>query len=403
MTRLVRIGVVVFVAACWGGARTFVAAQAPARGPAPGEVKSDPIKCWWGTDKNAVHVGEQFTLTLSCGVIETSQITVVVSQNQFEPTAVQIAPFQVISGTRYEDIQAPPWRYVQHQYALRLISERAFGQDVDIPSIKVTYNIRTASSGTEQGKDLTYVLPSLPIRIVSLVPRRAADIRDSSRDTFADIEAQRFRATGELVAAVVFFGFSVVLLGLAGVRVAGRFRTRVPAAARPLPSSTVLRGCLHGLDRLKSDVSHNGWTPELAGRALTVLRIAGAVALDRPVAQPVVDRHVPGREGQLPLRKGIWRPKRALVSASVTAEVIDSQLAGSNGKGLGPRRQAILEEIRNSLRVFGTARYSPNSHLDRAALDTALDKGASAVQRLRMTKLWPRRSPGLPVRAAEGL
>jgi hypothetical protein len=39
--------------------------------------------------------------------------------------------------------------------------------------------------------------------------------------------------------------------------------------------------------------------------------------------------------------------------------------------------------------VFSAARYSRNGHLDTSALDAALDNGAAAIRRLRVTKLWP--------------
>lgn len=383
-----RVGVVVMVLACGAWFSTLVDAQAPARAPAPGEVASDPIKCWWKTDKNAVQIGEHFTLALTCGVVEAGRITVVPDLKQLEPATIQLTPFEVVDGARHEDIQAPPWRYFEYEYTVRLIGEGSFGQDVDIPSINVTYNIQSTSAGIE-GRDQIYALPALPIRIASLVPKKATDIQDASRETFGDIEARRFRATGELVAAGIFFGFAVVLVGLAVVRTVGRYRERVRVVARPLPSGTVLRGCLRGIGRLKSDVAREGWTPELAGRALTMFRIAGAVALDRPVAQAVVGMNVPGREGQLVLRKGILRPRRAMVSAPTTAAAMARQPGNGNRPGL--RTQAMLEEIRDSLHVFNAARYSRNGHLDTTALDTTLEIGTSAIRRLRFTKLWPMR------------
>jgi hypothetical protein len=159
-----------------------------------------------------------------------------------------------------------------------------------------------------------------------------------------------------------------------------------------LPTRAVLSGGLREIGRLKSDVAREGWTSELAGRALSIFRIAGAVALDQPVAQSVVDPQVPGREGQLVLRKGLFRRRRALVSASTTADAITRGLTKSNGAGPSPSRKATLEEIRDSLLVFNAARYGRNGHFETAELDRALDNGASALRRLRLAKLWPGRS-----------
>src|SRR5262245_2151455 len=83
----------------------------------------DPIKCWWKTDKSAVEVGEQFTLTLTCGVIETRGTTVVPKMDQLDPGALQLDPFEVVGGSRHDDIQAPPWRYFQYEYTVRLIGQ----------------------------------------------------------------------------------------------------------------------------------------------------------------------------------------------------------------------------------------------------------------------------------------
>ena len=398
-----RVSLVVMILSCLARFGTPLAAQAPATAPGEGEIEVDPIQCWWKTDKNAVHVGEHFTLALTCGVVETSRIRVQPSPNQLEPTTVQLTPFEVLTGTRHEDIEAPPWRYFQYEYTVRLLADGFFGQDIEIPPVSVAYTIQWTSDGGTEGRDQTYVLPALPMRIMSLVPTATTDIRDGSRETFADIEARRFRATSELVAAGIFFSLAAVLVGLAAVRVVSHVRERKAAVARPLPSGTVLRGCLRGIGRLKSDVSREGWTPELAGRALTVFRIAGAVGLGRPLAQTVVDRHVPGREGQLVLPKGMLRQERALISSRTTAGAMASQLANGDGQGPDARAQATLEDIRDSLHVFNAARYGRNGDLDAGALDIALDNGTSAIRRLRFTKLWPMRTAGTLAKSAAGL
>ena len=372
-----------------------------AQTPGLNEVELDPIKCWWKTDRSAVHVGEQFTLLLTCSVIDTARIRVEADASKLDPAAITLVPFEVLGGTRFKDIQAPPRRYFQYAYTMRLVGDEFFGRDVDIPSMQVTYNVNVTSGNQTNGNqtegvERLYVLPSLPIRLLSLVPATATDIRDPSSETFADIETRLFLATGALVAAGISFGFAVVLVGLAAVRIVGRYRTRMPAVARLLPSGRVLGGCLRAVDQLRSDVVRAGWTPELAQRALALLRIGGAVALGRPVAQTVVDGDAPQGEGQLELRKGRLRPRRTMVSAPTTAAAIAAQLANGSGRGPGPRTTAVLEEIHDSLRVFSAARYGRNGQLERDELDSALDHGASAIRRLCVMKLWP-------MRAAEAL
>src|SRR2546428_11685485 len=84
--------------------------------PLAAQPPKDPIKCWWKTDKSAVEVGEQFTLTLTCGVIENRGTTAVAKTDQLDPGALHLEPFEVVSGTRHDDIQAPPWRYFHYEY-----------------------------------------------------------------------------------------------------------------------------------------------------------------------------------------------------------------------------------------------------------------------------------------------
>jgi hypothetical protein len=363
-------------------------ARPPQKPHAPGDVEVDPIACWWKTDKSAVHVGERFTVTLTCSIVETSRVKAVPDLNQLEPTTVALSPFEVVKGLRHEDIRTPPWRYIQYEYTARLLGDAFFGKDVDIPGVKITYHIQSSIGGGSQGRDQTYALPALTMRVNSLVPRKAADIRDTSSDTFADIEARRFRSTGELVAAAICFGFAVVLVGLALVRVLGRYRVRTPAAVRPLPLGFVLGGCVRAADRLKADVMRDGWTPELVGRALTVFRIASAVALGRPVAQSIVNMNAAGHEGVLALRKGIFRGKHVMVSTSTTPGTIARAAAPS------PRMQLMLADFTESLRVLGIARYGRNGQLDTTALDAALEHGTSALRRLRIATRWPMRMAG---------
>ncbi len=398
-------GIVAIVLALGGSARGQSQSQgvrAPQKPHAPGDVEVEPIACWWKTDKSAVHVGERFTVTLTCSIVETSRVKAVPDLNQLEPTTVALSPFEVVKGLRHEDIRTPPWRYIQYEYTTRLLGDAFFGKDVDIPGVKITYHIQSSIGGGSQGRDQTYALPALTMRVNSLVPRKTADIRDTSSDTFADIEARRFRSTAELVAAAICVGFAVVLVGLALVRVVGRYRVRTPAAVRPLPLGFVLGGCVRAADRLKADVMRDGWTPELLGRALTVFRIASAVALERAVSQSIVNMNVAGREGELALRMGIFRPKQAMVSTSTTPGTIAKALGNVTGNGTvpPPRTQLLLADFEESLRVLGVARYGRNGQLDTTALDAALENGTSALRKLRVATRWPMRMASALSRSA---
>jgi len=388
-----RRSVLLIVLVCGASFWTRLDAQ---RAPASASVAAESIKCWWKTDKDAVLIGEQFTLTLTCGVVENSRTKVAADAKQFEPTALSLAPFEVLGGTAHEDIQDPPWRYFQREYRMRLLGETFFGQDVDIPALKIAYGMRSATTGEAEGRDQTIVLPALPMRVQSLVSKNAKNIRDGSTETFGDIETRLSQARSTLTAAGVLFAFALMLLGLSARKLVGRYRERAPAKKRPLPAHAVLRGCLQGVGLLKSDVAREGWTEEMVGRALTLFRIAGAVALGRRVAQTVVDRDVDGRTGQLKVRKGRLSRKRTLVSAPTTADAIARQLA--NGTAPEPRTRLALGEIRESLLVFNAAHYRRNGQLDVTALDAALDHGETALRRMRFSTRWP-----WPIRTADAL
>ena len=367
-------------------------AQTPAlapRAPRAGEVESDPIRCWWKADRTAIRVGERFGLVLTCGVIEAGPITVVPVLNQLEPGALSLTPFEVVSGSRRDDVVAAPWRYVQFEYVVHLLSDGFFGQDVTIPALTVTYNLQERGAGT-QGRDQTYILPPLPMRILSLVPRGADDIRDASGQTFASIESRRFRASAATIAAWICFVFGAVFALFAVVRAAGQIRVRDKGVVRPLPAPSLLRGCLAALAQVKADAARAGWTSELSRRAAAALRIAGAVALGRRVTQSFVGADAAERDGQLTVYTGWPRRRRVLLSAATTSLTIAAGL--SNGHGPGAQTRASLESISGALGVLATAGYGRTSQEDPSALDTALEDSTQAVRRIRAGTLWPGRT-----------
>ena len=387
LVRVVMVaGVIVGALSAPAGAQTTAA-----RGKGKeGEVQSDPIKCWWKADRTAVRVGERFGLVLTCAVIEAGPITVVPVLNQLEPGALSITPFEVVSGARGEDMVAPPWRYVQFDYSVRLLSDGFFGQDVMIPGVTVTYNLQNA--GGTQGRDQTYTLPSLPMRILSLVPKSASDIRDASGQTFASIASRRFRASLANILAWVSFAFAGVLAIFALVRAIGHFRAKNVVAVRKLPMPSVLGGCLDTISEVASDASKTGWSPDLARRAGAAMRIAGAVALERPVAQSFVGPDAVVHDGQVTVRKGWIRPRRVLLSASVTSKAIASHLG--NGRRMRPATRVRLESISDALGVFSAASYGRNGKPDSSALDAAVESSKDAIRALRTSARWPMRTAG---------
>ena len=86
------------------------------------------------------------------------------------------------------------------------------------------------------------------------------------------------------------------------------------------------------------------------------------MALRRPVAQEYVARDTAERPGQIAVRAGLLRPKRAMVSAAVTSSVIAAHLA--NGHPPSGSARAALEPLGESLRVFNAAAYGREGDAD---------------------------------------
>lgn len=386
-----RIGLVLVGAGYLGWAVASLAAQSSTPAANAGSGAS-PMNCWWKTDKSAVRVAEPFGLTLTCRVMETDRVKVVPNLAELEPTAIELTPFEVLEGTRAQDIVVPPWRYLQYVYRVRLLGDEFFGKDIAIPATNLPFRVQTGGTETVEGAEQTYLLPAMQIRILSLVPAQAADILDPTTDTFADLEARRFRTRLELVASAIFFGFAAVAATVGAVRARERFRHRGPAVEKTVPVRTVLGGCAREIDLVRAEALRDGWTSTLAARALAPFRVAGAIALRQPVAQTWVAVHTPARDGQLALRHGLLRRRHALVSASLTAEAIDRLRTAGNGGRPKNAGQDIVDPIREALAALNAVRYGRVGEVDVQALDRTLNDGCRALHRLRMARLWPARA-----------
>ena len=387
------------------GGVPHAAAQAkpsPARTPADDRIALDPIKCWWRSASMAVVVGERFVVTLTCGIVETSAVKTALNRDNLEPAALTLTPFEVVGGVRREDVVTGPWRYFQYEYTLRLVGDEFFDREVPIPALGITYHVVATATETQE-REHTYTLPPLPMKVVSLVPKQATGMREAPPEPFASIEARRFRSTAELIAAAVSSGFAVLLFGVAIARTVGRYREQRPQEAATITTGSALRGSLRAVAQLKRDVARDGWTPETAARALAPLRLAGAVAVGRPVAQSVAAAATPLREGQVAVRSGWIRRRRVVASGAASTATVARSLAAPGAGVPSPSRDAAeLEAIAESLRVFSAARYGRSATLDTTALESALGQAESAIRRLSYKSLWPFRPRTTAAGAARG-
>jgi hypothetical protein len=337
--------------------------------PAAGQtqnVEADPITCWWRTGAGGVRIGESFQVVLTCSLLETEAARAIADESGLEPSVVQLPPFDVVSGRRAKDVVTAGRRFVQYDYYLRIIAENAFGRDVSLPALQLTYRIESRVAGNStvaavQGRDFTYNLPPLSIRVLSLVPDNAIDIREAPIATFDEIANRAFRGTVLRVAATIAFVAAALVAALALVGIARRRRAASTGAGRVLSDSAILDSVRRELAAIR-DESRSGWTPALMGRALAAMRIAAAYEAGRPVTQTLAPAGASAVDGQLAVN-GRAR-EVAFVSGSATA-----------GDGLAP---------------FIEARYGRDGAFDAARLDASIDESLRVVEQLA-----ERRKPSL--------
>lgn len=360
--RLTRLVLVVLIAS-----GPVLSAQEPLQ-----DVEVDPITCWWRSSTSAVRSGEPFTLALTCAVVETESTKVVPDQSRLEPAVVQLAPFEVIEGARAPDMRVPGKRFFQYEYRLRLINEAAFGGDVDVPELQIGYTIESTVARGEaiQGRDLTYNLQPISIRLLSLVPSDTMDIREAPAAAFAAVEARESRANLLRLVATILFVLSGVVLIVMLARLFTRRRATVAVETWKRSPTAIAAAARRELATVRQQ-SRGGWDADLAGRALAALRIAATLATGRAVGQVRATAGTTPVDGQL-LVKGPLGRGGALVSGSVTP-----QTAGDGN-------------IASSLQALGAARYGRADAADSLVLDEALQAAETTAARAASTHAWYR-------------
>jgi hypothetical protein len=358
-------------------------------------TKADPIQCWWRTSAGAVRVGEPFTLVLTCAVLETGDVKVVPDQTKLEPSVVQFAPFEVNGGSHGADLRTDDRRFFQYEYKLRVIAENLFGKDVALPETKINYRVqsKTGQGTSIEGRDQVYVLPAQSIRVLSLVPGDATDIRDSGTETFGEIDQRAFRANLLTVVGGILFALAGLLGALALVRLIAKYRKPVSEAEHVMPDLAVLRGVGRELSAIKRERESGGWNGELSARALAALRVIGSYATGRRVAK-AIEPPAPGSpapDGQLVMRTGFPRRKRIVISGSATTATVGRELKRVSNNGSSAARANELESLEQSLSRFTAAQYSRNGSLDDSVLDESLDSGVQILRRLKLEHTWPMR------------
>jgi hypothetical protein len=333
-------------------------------------VEVEPITCWWRSSTSAVRSGEPFTLTLTCQVVETETTKVVPDQSKLDASVVQLQPFEIIGGSHAPDMRVPGKRFFQYEYRLRLINEGAFGADVDVPQLQISYRIESQVARGEavQGRDLNYNLLPISIRLMSIVPEDTMDIREAPAAAFQAVEARESRADLLRLVGTILFGLAGVVLLVMLVNMFRQRRVKTTVDAWRVSGRGMASAAQKELAAVRAQ-SRGGWDSELAGRALAATRIAATLVSGRAVGQVRVKEAALPLDGQL-LMKGLLGRGGALVSGSITPQSTkDAALA-------------------SSLETFTRARYGRDSKLDSSALDEALEAATAAARRAASHHSW---------------
>jgi hypothetical protein len=387
-------------------ALTALLAPAMAQAQPPAARASDgvdPIRCWWRSSAGAVAIGEPFETSLTCALYDDASTSVIADESRLGAMAIQLGVFEVLGGTHPADLQTDTHRFFQYHYTLRVIDRDVIGKDATFPDIQVSYRVHTRSGAdSTEGRDRTYVVPGQSIRVLSLVPGAAADIRDTPGENFAQVESLRFRSRALQLAALGLGAFGAIVLVPALLAITRRGRRPSAAEASRLHPSAVLAQVAKELTAVKAD-ARGGWTVDLASRAAAAIRLAGSSALDRRISQrPEANGSTPA-PGRLSVRSGLWRRKRVSTASTVTAVDLGAAIDRLPLTTPSDARET-LEHLQRALSTLTATLYRPAFEPD-TALDEALEAGLAATARLRRAHAWPRalRKSRLATRPAERL
>jgi hypothetical protein len=338
-------------------------------------LNPDPVQCWWRPSTPAVRIGQPFSLLLTCAISQAAGQRVVVDQDKLSPEAIPLSPFEVVDGGDLVESTANDRRFFQRDYRVRVVTDSAFGQDVPIPAVIVTYRLETESEagGRSQGIERRHELPALPIRVLSLVPAEARDIREAPIATFADLDDAAFRASLIETGGLALIGIGAVGLVVALVSAA---RTRPPKGAAPasLTDSQVVRQLAREVHAVRGAREQDAWSPALVAQLLAIVRVIASYVERREPSQRRVEggEIVPDGAVTYVGRDGT----RIMISAAMTSATLR--------RGEDEQRAAIG----NALTSLTRAHYGAEQRLDAASLDDALDTAEQTVETLARQRTW---------------
>ncbi|MBM3772097.1 MAG: hypothetical protein FJW27_12595 [Acidimicrobiia bacterium] len=385
LTRALRVvGLVGMVVGAPGD--TPVRAQAPQVQPQMEEV--DPLNCWWRTSVSAITVGQPFTLVLTCAIVEAETTAAVVDRARLDPRAIELAPFEVLGGTVAPDVKAGDRTFFQVQYNLRFINEAFFSQDIALPPLAISYRIQTRGSGQDAatlGMERRFAMPNQTLRVNSLVPADATDIRDASTMTFADLDVMSSRARLLTTGGAMVLGLAGVLVLVGLARGIGSRVRRPTVATRLLSEASMLRGAARALGAVARRRQGAGpWSADDLAEALAATRIVGECAIDRAPSQRLAGPGEPIPTGAIGVRTRFGTGPVVVVSGTVTSKALGPIPAHPSRAS----RSARLTAIQQALATFTAAQYADSGPRDEVALDETLSTVKGIARRLSLERTW---------------
>ncbi len=382
-----RFILLILLTAAWTG--PVWAQRAPAPTTATDQmVEVDPIRCWWRASAGAIRIGENFDLVLTCAVLENELVQVVPDESRLAGAVISLAPFEMVASGHPADLRSGSRRFFQYSYTIRIINPDAIGTDVGVPIMSLHYrvNSKIAANASLQGRDLTYVLPPQPIKVLSLVTADAPDIRDASEEGFNAVEGLRLRAGVLQIAALTLVALGVLMIIAILIRLLRGFRKEA-TTEKLMGDYSILQRAGRELADIQRVVDA-GWNGTLAARALGATRIAAACAIGKRVSQRSFDTRTRPEEGKLIAKHFLSRDATALSSAVTAEDVAQAQARLSETSD--PSRRQMLDELQTALTAFGQLQYGRDTAADRTTLDAALSAASAATSRLKSDNMWPR-------------
>jgi len=364
--------------------------------PQPEKVLGwEPVRCWRQTSAGAITIGETFTMVLTCAVYEGDNAQVIPDESRLGVASIQLAPFEILGGSHPPDVHRGTRRFFQYDYQLRVIGPDAIGHDVNIPPLTISYRIhsRVGAAATLEGRDLSYLLPMMPIKVLSLVPNDASDIRDASEASLAAVDALHFRSSLFRVLTIVFGALGVVMVALALVPLTRRSRSAATTERDRITDRAVMASVIADLDEVRKRASAEGWSDDTISRAFGDARLVAAAAIGHSISQKPLNgaplrqgsggQAVP--EGRILVSHGLIRANKVTVTSSVTA----NDLANAAGHAaFSTTRQQQVEGLQGALNTFTNALYRKEPLRDVTSLDEAVRHVSSVAKEIAQERSW---------------